>query len=241
MDYLQLLLLLTLNVPLVASAGPKADWPCFHGARRDNVSTDTELSKSWPEEGPPLLWTASGIGHGYSSVAIAEGRIFTAGMIDKQTYVTALDLTGKQVWQRLNGRSWEASARQSWAVPYAGSRGTPTVDGNTVYHLSELGRLTAFDAVTGQERWHVDLLETFEAKPPEYGYSESVLIHDDTLFCCPAGDAGYAVALDKTAGRTLWANTDVKDAAGNCSFVVARIGDVEHLIALSATRIPETG
>jgi len=82
---LRFLFLLILNVPVAALAG-------------DNMA--------WPQDGPELLWTAPGIGHGYSSVAIVGGRIFTAGMIDKKTYVTDLDLTGKKLWQRLNGQSW---------------------------------------------------------------------------------------------------------------------------------------
>ncbi len=230
-------LLFVLNISTVTYAVGNTSWPSYHGPQRDNLSTDTGLMQTWPQDGPELLWTATDIGHGYSSISVAEDRIFTAGMIKKQTYVTALDLSGKQLWQRLNGRSWEASKQQTWAVPYAGSRGTPTVDSNTVYHLSELGRLAAFDTQTGQERWHIELLKTFEAERPEYGYSESVLIHEDSLFCCPAGAKGYIVALDKNTGRTLWANTDIKDAAGNCSAVVANIDGIKQVITMSANQV----
>jgi len=201
--------------------------------------------QSWPEDGPPLLWTASGIGHGYSSVAIAANRIFMAGMIDKQTYVTSLDMTGKILWQRVNGRSWEATEKQPWAVPYSGSRSTPTVDGDSVYHLSELGRLTAFDLKTGEERWHVDVVQTFQAERPKYGLSESVLIHGDSLFCCPGGAGGYVVALDKQSGRTRWTNTSIRDPIGYCSPVVADIDGVEQVITMSAKRVfafaPDSG
>jgi len=202
MYHLRFMLLFVISVPAVAAAGDSAGWPCFHGPRRDNLSAETGLLQAWPDEGPKLLWTSSDIGHGYSTVAIAGGRIFTAGMINKQTYVTALDLKGGKLWQSLNGQSWEASEQQTWAVPYAGSRGTPTVDGDKVYHFSELGRLAAFDIETGKERWHLELLKAFEAGRPEYGYSESVLIHGDTLFCCPAGARGYMAAFDKNKGRT---------------------------------------
>ncbi len=232
-----LMLLLVLSLSVNVLAADNIGWPCFHGPKRDNLSKETGLMQAWPKEGPELLWTASGIGHGYSSVAIVGERIFTAGMIKKQTYVTALSLNGKQLWQQFNGKSWEASERQPWAIPYAGSRGTPTVEGDTVYHLSELGRLTAFDSKTGEQRWHKDLLEIFNAERPEYGYSESVLIHKDVLFCCPAGSGGYMVALEKNTGRTLWANTDIKDAVGNCSPMFAQINGVEQVITLSANRV----
>ena len=234
---LRLFVLFILSMPVVASTANETAWPCFHGPRRDNLSVETGLMPAWAEEGPKLLWRASGIGFGYSSVAIVGDRIFTAGMINRQTYVTALNMMGRQIWQRLNGQSWQASERQSWAVPYAGSRGTPTVDGDTVYHLSELGRLAAFDSRTGEERWNVELMKTFNAEQPEYGYSESVLVHGDTLFCCPAGEAGYIAALDKKTGRTVWTNTDVKDAVGNGSCVMAHLDGIEQVVTVSANRV----
>ena len=237
MNSLRFLLIIIVNAPIVATAGEDAGWPCFHGPKRNNLSAETGLLQAWPDEGPKLLWSNADIGHGYSTVAISAGRIFTAGMINKQTYVTALDMQGKKLWQSLNGQSWEASEQQSWAVPYAGSRGTPSVDGDTVYHLSELGRLAAFDIETGKERWNLELLKSFEAERPEYGYSESVLIYGDKLFCCPGGEKGYAAAFEKGTGRMLWANTEIKDPAGNCSAVVATINGVEQIITMSQKRV----
>jgi outer membrane protein assembly factor BamB len=245
-------ILIVLGCSLAVQAAPtlswSADdlgWPCYHGARRDNRALDTGLLQDWPADGPKLLWTASGLGNGYSSVSIAEGRIFTAGMIDRQTFVTAMDLTGARLWQRINGQSWQASEQQRWAVSYAGSRGTPTVDGNTVYHLSEMGALTAFDVRSGEQRWRMDVLETFDAQRPKYGLSESVLIHGAALFCCPGGAGGYIAALDKETGRTLWTHTDIDDPVGYGSPVVARIDDVEQVISMSANRVfsvdPEHG
>lgn len=231
------LIFLVLIISVFAFAADDGDWPCFHGPKRDNLSPETGLMQAWPGIGPDLIWTASDIGHGYSTVSIAGGRIFTAGMIDKQTYVIALDLSGKKLWQKLNGQSWEAAEYQSWAVPYAGARATPTVDGDTVYHLSELGRLTAFNVQSGEEKWFVDVMKTFKAERPEYGYSESVLIHGKALICCPAGEEGYIVALDNATGDTLWTNTDIKDAVGNCSVVVASIDNHQQFITLSASRI----
>ena len=245
MKSLRFMLIIILSAPIIAQAGDKTGWPCFHGPERNNLSSETGFLQAWPDEGPRLLWTNSDIGHGYSTVAIVGDRIFTAGMIKKQTYVTALDMAGKKLWQSLNGQSWEASARQSWAVPYSGSRGTPTVDGEVVYHLSELGRLVAFDIETGKERWHLELLKAFGAERPEYGYSESVLIHGDKLFCCPGGEKGYAAAFEKGTGRMLWANTEIKDPAGNCSAIIATINGVEQIITMSQKRVlsfePEKG
>ena len=231
------IVVLAWTVPLGATARREATWPCFHGQQRDNRSADTGLLKTWPKDGPKLVWKASGLGHGYSSVAVAGGRVFTAGMVKKQTYLVSLDWHGKELWRRSTGRSWQASKRQRWAVPYAGSRATPTVDGDTVFFLGELGQLTAFEVRTGNERWRRDVLSDFKAKKPKYGYSESVLVHDARLFCCPGGTEGYIAALDKHTGHTLWANAEIADAVGHCSGVVATIAGVEQVIGLSGARI----
>ena len=218
-------------------AGEQTDWPCFHGSNRDNKSGETGLLEAWPPEGPQLLWTATGIGHGYSSVAVAGDRIFTAGMVDGNTHVAALDLDGETLWQRRAGESWQASERQRWAGPYSGSRATPTVDGDTVFFLSDLGDLTAFDATNGDVRWSLDLAETFEADRPEYGYTESVLVDGDRLFCCPGGTKGYMVALDKRNGSLIWSNTEIDDPIGNSSSVLAELAGSRQVISLTSKRI----
>jgi outer membrane protein assembly factor BamB len=130
-------------------------------------------------------------------------------------------------------------------VPHAGSRGTPTVDRNAVYHLAEMGQLTAFDFHTGKEKWHRNVLEDFKGERPKYGLSESLLIQGDVLFCCPGGAEGYVVALEKNTGKTLWANNQIQDQVGYCSPVPAKIDGVRQIITMSAQRIfgfePKTG
>ena len=70
-------------------------WPRFHGPHGTNLSAETGLLRQWPEGGPRRLWTAQGIGDGFATVAIAGGRIYTAGNRDDKTIITALDLDGK--------------------------------------------------------------------------------------------------------------------------------------------------
>ncbi|MHC5038541.1 MAG: PQQ-binding-like beta-propeller repeat protein [Planctomycetota bacterium] len=220
-----------------ALAGEESAWPCFHGPKRNNQSAETGLLQAWHEGGPKLVWKATGLGHGFSSVAVAKGCIFTAGMTDQETTVYALDLTGKEVWKQRNGASWQASKRQRWAVRHAGSRGTPTIDGDTVYHLADMGQLTAFDFASGDVKWRMNIMETFKAPRPKYGYSESVLILGDRLICSPGGKEGFMVALDKKDGRTVWANTSLQDPIGYSSPVPAVIDGVEQIIGTSAAHV----
>ncbi|MDQ3349753.1 MAG: polyvinylalcohol dehydrogenase, partial [Acidobacteriota bacterium] len=43
------------------------DWPQWRGTKRDGMSQEKGLLKTWPKEGPPSAWRASGAGAGYSS------------------------------------------------------------------------------------------------------------------------------------------------------------------------------
>ena len=209
-----------------------SDWPNFHGEDRLNKSSEKGLLKEWPEEGPEMIWIISGLGEGYSSLSIAEGLIFTAGMIDGKTYVFAFDLNGKLVWKKPNGQSWETT--RSWARGYSGSRSTPTYDDGVVYHLGELGQLTAYDCTSGNEIWSKDLHRQFEADIPEYGYSESVFIEGDHLYCCPAGKKGYIVCLDKNNGELIWTNTDVPGTVGFSSLILFNHGEYRQIAGLSS-------
>jgi len=216
-------------------AQEECQWQCFHGPNRANKSPDKGLLKEWSEAGPELVWTVSGLGEGYSTVSIAEGYIFTAGMLGKQTYVYAYDLNGKLVWKKPNGQSWVAT--QSWATTYTGSRSTPTYNDGVVYHLGELGRLAAFDYQTGNEIWSMELRERFDAEIPEYGYSESVYIDGDRLYCSPAGKKGYIICLDKNNGNVIWANAEIQEPVGNSSSIVYDYGGYRQIAGLTANSV----
>ncbi|HUG94146.1 MAG TPA: hypothetical protein VML55_25180, partial [Planctomycetaceae bacterium] len=66
-------------------------WPQFRGPDRDNVSRETGLLQRWPDGGPPLAWTASGLGEGYSTVSVDQGLVFTMGNVGEDESVLALD------------------------------------------------------------------------------------------------------------------------------------------------------
>ena len=219
----------------VALAQDECEWPCFHGPDRTNKSSETGLLKEWPEGGPSLVWTVSGLGDGYSSVSIADGYLFTAGMADKQTHVYAFDLNGKQVWKKYNGQAWETT--MSHARAYSGSRSTPTYNDGIVYHLSDLGRLAAFEYKTGNEIWSIELREQFDAEIPEYGYSESVYIEGDRLYCNPAGKKGYIICLNKNNGDLIWANREVPGSVGFSSSVLFDHGDYRQIAGLSSNSV----
>ncbi|MCX6238642.1 MAG: PQQ-like beta-propeller repeat protein [Bacteroidia bacterium] len=215
-----------------ATAQKTFEWSCFHGSDRTNKSYETGLIKEWPIDGPKLKWTAPGLGEGYSSVSVGGGLLYTAGMNSNQTYVFCFDIEGKPVWKKPNGQAW--STTLSYARSYTGSRSTPTYDNGIIYHLGEMGRLTAFNAKTGEVIWKRELVQDFEAELPEYGYSESVLIDGDHLFVRPFGKKGFQVCLNKSNGELVWTNTEIPGQPGYNSLVIDEFGGYRQIIGSSS-------
>src|SRR6185436_2819764 len=54
-------------------------WPQWRGPHRDGASTEKGLLQQWKDDGPPLAWKTKGLGEGYASIAIADGKIYTMG------------------------------------------------------------------------------------------------------------------------------------------------------------------
>ncbi|OHB69880.1 MAG: hypothetical protein A2V70_02330 [Planctomycetes bacterium RBG_13_63_9] len=208
------------------SAADRPYWPRFHGPNGDNLSTDTGLLKQWPQHGPKLIWTAQGIGHGFSGVTIADGRIYTDGNINEKTVVTALDLEGNIFWQAENGGAWTRS--------HPGTRGTPTIDGDRIYHESPLGNVICLDAKTGTKIWQVNVLDEFGGRNIPWALAESVLIDGDRVVCSPCGRDASVVALDKQTGETVWKARGVGDQAGYASPTLAEYEGVRMIFTMTA-------
>lgn len=200
-------------------------WPCFHGPAGDNISTDTGLLKQWPADGPKLVWTAEGMGAGFSSVSLAHGLIYTAGNIDDKSVVIALGLDGKKVW--------ETACGDAWTKDYPGTRGTPTIDGDLLYFETPLGDLVCLNAKDGKKIWGLNILEKFAGKNIVWALAESVVIDGEQLICCPFGKKGSIVALDKKTGATVWAGEPVGDPAGYATATVAELDGRRMVLTMS--------
>jgi outer membrane protein assembly factor BamB len=208
------------------SAPQPCSWPQFHGPNRNNISAETGLLTTWPAEGPTLLWTAKGLGHGFSSISIAAGMIYTAGNVADDTIITALDLDGNTRWQVANG--------DAWTRDYPGTRATPTIDGDRLYHQSPLGSLICLEAKTGRKIWQFNTLEKFGSKHPKWALAESLLIDGDRLISCPGGPQTAMVALDKTTGDVLWQAPSTGELAGYASPILAEHAGLRIIVTLTA-------
>jgi outer membrane protein assembly factor BamB len=181
------------------------EWPGWRGAQRDAVSPDTALLKSWKPGGPALVFKATGLGTGYSSVAVAGGRIYTLGDKDGSQHLFALDAK--------DGKSlWTAKVGAPWVDQMGGPRGTPTVDGGSVYAVGTDGDVVCVDAATGKERWRRSL----------ENYSSVVISNG-------AGVKQYVqlmgrglVGVRASDGKLLWSYNRVANDVANISTPVVK-------------------
>ena len=213
---------------LVASS--ETGWPQWRGPRRDGVSDEKNLLASWPDGGPPLLWKAEGLGRGWSSPVVTGGSIYLTGDVGDELRIVALDLDGKERWQKTNGRAWTGQ--------YPGARASCAVSQGRLYHLNAHGRVACLDAKTGAELWTVDILQRFEGVNILWGLSECLLVDGPRLIVTPGGRKGAVAALDKTTGDTVWASEPIdKNDAGYGSPLLFELGGRRHLVGYSSRHV----
>lgn len=168
----------------------------WRGPNRDGIFPDTSLLTEWPEGGPEVLFVTEGLGRGYSSTVATKDMIYATGIKDSTEYLTALDHNGKILWQKAYGRCWNKS------IPEA--RCTPTLDGERIYVITGLDRLSCINAINGQEIWAVNIHEKYNSSWDMFGVSESLLIVDNMVLTTPAGESTTAIALNKMNGELIW-------------------------------------
>jgi outer membrane protein assembly factor BamB len=215
-------------LPRLAGAAAVSDWQQWRGPDRNGISKETGLLKSWPASGPAAEWTMNGLGAGYGSMAVAGDRIYVQGVSGSTSCVFAVDRkTGKIAWKSDLGRTLDHDRGP-------GPRGTPTLDGERLYVLSENGDLAALKAADGSSIWKLNMLQQFGGDNPNWLISESPLIDGNRVIVTPGGRDASIVALDKTSGKTVWTSKGLSDRAGYASCIVADVAGVRTIMNLTS-------
>jgi len=215
-------------VPQTTPASSAFDWPQWQGPDRTGVSKETGLLQEWPPAGPPLVWSISGLGAGYGSLAIKNDRIYVQALSPSGSVVSSLNRAdGKVVWTTLIGRGLQDSRGP-------GPRGTPTLDGERLYVLSENGDLACLTASNGSRLWQRNILADFRGRQISWLISESPLVDGNNVVVTPGGPRAGVVALDKMSGKTVWASQELSDEAGYASPIAGDVQGVRVIMTLTA-------
>ena len=169
-------------------------WPNWMGPRHDGVSDESGWFANWPVDPLPVAWTKE-IGIGFSSVSIAEGRLFTMGHVEGREILYCLNLKdGQELWRH------DYPGQLVDNLHEGGPGSTPTIDGELVYSLGREGQLHCLRAATGELVWSKMLQDELGVELPEWGFTGSPRIHGNRLLL----EAGRLVSFDKLTGEKQW-------------------------------------
>lgn len=230
------------------------DWPQWLGPNRDAVWRETGILKTFPKEGPKVLWRTK-IGGGYSGPAVANGRVyvtdrqlasgasnpsnpFDRGIIPGTERVLCLnEADGKVIW--------EHEHPSAYGVSYAaGPRTTPIVHDGKVYTLGAEGDLLCLDAEKGSVVWSRSFKKDYGVATPLWGFSAHPLLDGNKLICLVGGKGSTVVAFDKDSGKEIWRALSAKEP-GYCPPMIYDFSGRRELIIWHPESInalnPETG
>jgi len=181
----------------------------WRGVNRDGIYNETGLLKEWPADGPELLWFCEELGDGYSSPAIANGKIYIAGLFNDDLVLSVFDLSGKLLIKKIVGKEWNDS--------YPGARSTINVNEGKLYIFNSLGHLHCLDEKTFDLIWKKDVLKDFDGINIMWGMTEAPLIVGDKVFITPGGEKYNVLALNKNTGDLIWYSEGEGTTSAYCS------------------------
>ena len=203
-------------------------WPFVRGPDYNGHSKELKLADSWPEKGPPVLWTCE-LGQGYSSLIALGERVYTQFQDIGGQYVVCLDATsGNEIWKYRYAWPYEMVGM------YPGPRATPTLANGFIYFAAPSGLLGCLDS-NGRLVWSVPLTERYDGQGTGFGYACSPTVVDGTVFMPVGGKQASMVALDARDGSILW-TTGSDSASYSPAFPITIhgrqeiIGYLEHAI-----------
>jgi len=184
------------------------DWQ-WRGVNRDGIYHETGLLKEWSPNGPELLWYTEALGDGYSSPAIANGRIYITGLTRDRLMLYVFDLNGNLLAQKDVGREESRN--------YPGPRSSVVISDGKLYLYNAFGQIFCLDANTLNEIWTKNVISEFNGTNIEWGVCETPLIVGDKIFITPGGSANNFVALNKNTGALIWSSRGEGHESTYCS------------------------
>ena len=212
---------------LISISASGGDWPQFRGPDRNNISAETGLLRSWPSQGPKVLWKTA-VCEGYAGAAIKDGRIYLNDYNDqkKEHLIRCISLAdGKDIWQW----SYPVEVRPNHGI----TRTVPAIGQKLVFSLDPKCRFHALDAKTGKIVWQKNLVQDYKATIPGWYAGQNPLIDGDRVLLATGGDA-LIIAFDQATGKEIWRTPNPgKELMSHSSLMPATIGGVKQYLYLT--------
>ena len=212
-------------ITALCSAIALADWPQFQGPNRDGTSSESGLLRSFPKEGPRIIWEKS-LEQGFGGCAVDGNDLFVVDRVAKtKDMLICLDATtGKEQWR------YESPSKGEPSFP--GSRSVPTVRKDAVYFIGSFGRVHCVDRATRKARWQIKMSERYpDAETPKWGYAQCALVIDDIVVVTPFGSETGVAAWHRNTGKEVWRSGPIGNS--HSSPTLLEIAGEQHIVLTS--------
>jgi outer membrane protein assembly factor BamB len=227
--YVQIVILLVCLTNVYAQG-----WPQYLGPDRNSISSQKGILRSWPENGPELLWTVD-VGIGYGGPVIKDDKVYLLDRDDKVgDKLRCFNLSiGEELWNF----GYEAPG----SVMFPGSRSVPTLDGNHVYSCGPYGDLYCIDINTHIPVWNKNVWKDFGGTEfPIWAITQCPLIYGDlliTAYIAPKTPEAGVVAYDKLTGDIIW-KTPPLGQETYVSPAVVKIDGEDQIVMITSSTNP---
>ena len=227
----RILVSVIVGIPLAFStslpAAPAPDWPQLLGPERNGIYFGPPPSKTWPKEGPPVVWQRA-VGAGFAGPAVSGERLIVFHRLNHHAVVECLEArTGKPNWKS----EYATDYRDDFGFD-DGPRATPTIAGEGVFTYGAEGRLSCWKLETGAVLWSVDAVKEFGSRKGFFGRAAAPLVEDGLVILMPGGrESAGVVALEVATGKVRWQATG--DESSYASPTVATIQGRRLVLALT--------
>ena len=181
------------------------NWPQWRGPELNGVSPAKGLPTKWSTT-ENVAWKLAMPGRSGSTPIIWGEHIFlNVGTADATGDLELWTLdrnTGKVLWKGPIAGGNRTERKQNMSSP------SPVTDGQTVWVMTGVGVLKAFD-LKGKELWARDIQKDYGQFGLNWGYASSPLLHGGDLYVqvlhgMKTDDPSYVMRVEGKTGKTLW-------------------------------------
>jgi hypothetical protein len=204
------------------------DWPRYFGPDGNGISAQKGILRTWPQQGPEVLWTAD-IGIGYGGTVVKDGKVYLLDRDDKVgDKLRCFDLNGgKELWSF----GYDAPG----TVMFPGSRSVPALDGNRIYSCGPYGNLYCIDINTHKPIWNKNVWTDFGGgEIPKWAVTQCPIVYGDLLILASQAPQAGVVAYEKLTGKVKW-STPSLGPVGYVSPAIIKAGSESQVVMITAS------
>jgi outer membrane protein assembly factor BamB len=195
---------------LGCAAAPAENWPQWRGPGLNGVSGEKDLPVRWSTTENVAWKLAMPSKSGATPIIWGENIFLNVADGDNLELWCVRKTDGTVRWKRLITPGNYKINKQNMSSP------SPVTDGKSVYAMTGLGVMKAFD-FAGNELWLRDLQKDYGKFGLNWGYASSPLLYEDGLYVevlhgMKTKEPSYVLRVDTKSGKTVWRVERLTDA-----------------------------